>query len=342
VTPRPTHARRASERPTHARRASERPTHAGPSPARRRLPVRPAVAAVAVTMVLALMGCTAGSRTPPARSGPRPVVVASFNFPESVLLAQLYGQALRGRGYPVEIQPNAGTREILDPALSKGLVDLVPEYAGSALAFLTLGATLPSPYVAETYRSLASAVAPYGVTAMTPSPARDANAFVVTATTASAYGLQDLSDLARVGPKLVFGGPPECVTRPLCLPGLRRAYGVRFGTVVPLDAGGPLTLQALRSGGIDVALMFTTDPNIDGDGLVVLVDDRKLQPADNVTPMIRRAVLARFGPGLATTVDAVSRALTTDDLRSLVGEVTLRGRSPAEVAARWLADRGIG
>lgn len=299
-------------------------------------------AVLVVTVAAALAGCTSGSRAPAARSGPRPVVVASFDFPESVLLAELYGQALRGRGYPVEIQPNAGTREILDPALSKGLVDLVPEYAGSALAFLTLGATLPSPYVAETYRSLASSVAPYGVAALTPSPARDANAFVVTSRTASAYGLQALSDLARVGPELVFGGPPECPTRPLCLPGLRRAYGVKFGTFVPLDAGGPLTLQALRSGGIDVALMFTTDPNISTEGLVELADDRRLQPADNVTPIIRRAVLDRFGPGLASTVDAVSRALTTDDLRSLVGEVTLRGRSPAEVAARWLAEQGMG
>lgn len=299
-------------------------------------------AAAALVAVLALAACTSGHRPTPARSASGPVVVASFNFPESVLLAQLYGQALRARGYPVQILPNAGTREIVDPALSKGLVDLVPEYAGSALAFLTLGATRASPYVEETYRSLASAVAPYGAAALTPSPASDANAIVVTSRTASAYGLQTVSDLARVRRRLVFGGPPECPTRPFCLLGLQRTYGASFRAFVPLDTGGPLTLQALESGSIDVAVLFTTDPSLGTGGLVELADDRRLQPAENVTPIVRRAVLARFGPGLASAVDAVSRALTTDELRSLVGEVTLRGRSAAAVASRWLASRGMG
>ena len=135
-----------------------------------------------------------------------------------------------------------------------------------------------------------------GLVAARPAPAQDANAIVVTAATAARYGLRSIADLARVAPGLVFGGPPECPGRAYCLPGLQRAYGLRFKAFIPLDAGGPLTLQALEAGNIGVALLFTTDPGIPARHLVVLADDRGLQPAENITPLVRRDVIARYGP----------------------------------------------
>jgi osmoprotectant transport system substrate-binding protein len=267
--------------------------------------------------------------------------IASFDFTESEILAQLYGQALRANGYPVRLLLDAGTRELIQPALANGLVDLVPEYSGSALSFLTLGANRGSPEVELTHQQLIEALAGTSSEALAAAPAQDANAIVVTEATAARYDLTTISDLIMSAPELVFGGPPECPQRQLCLLGLKHTYGLRFKRFVPLDTGGQLTLQALRSGGIDVALLFTTDPAIEAEHMVVLTDDAGLQPAENVTPLVRRAAVARFGPALADTVDAVSAALTTTELRSLIGRVSLDGLPVGKVAAAWLKGHGL-
>ena len=209
--------------------------------------------------------------------------------------------------------------------------------SGSALAFLTLGALEGTASISETHDALTRVVTPSGLIALAPAPAQDANAIVVTQATADRFGLRDISDLAAVGSRLVFGGPPECAQRRLCLVGLESVYGLSFQEFIPLDTGGPLTLQALRSGGIDVALMFTTDPAIVSEGLVVLADDRGLQPSENVTPLLRREVLSTHGDGVVQTLDAVSALLTTSDLRAMIGRV-VSGESAHDVAASWLED----
>ena len=291
--------------------------------------------------LLLTAACTHGRATSADR-GPAgsAIRIASFDFVESEILAQLYGQALRAHGYPVHLLLGAGTRELVEPALATGLVDLVPEYGGSALSFLTLGTQRPTPDEGLTHQELAGALAGTGVEALAAAPAQDANAIVVTQATALRYGLANISDLIWVDHDLVFGGPPECPQRPLCLLGLERTYGLSFKGFVALDTGGPLTVQALRSGGIDVALLFSTDPVIEAEHLVVLDDDGRLQPAENVTPVVRRATLARFGPGVADTVNAVSAALTTLDLRTLVGRAG-SGQAAARVAGIWLAGHGL-
>jgi osmoprotectant transport system substrate-binding protein len=268
---------------------------------------------------------------------PSDIVVGSFNFPESAILAELYGQAIRHAGFPVRIQPNLGTRELVEPALAQGFVTMVPEYAGSALDFVSLGSTAPSPDPSVTRQALASALASWGAEPLAAAPAQDANAIVVTPATAKEYGLRTISDLAPVASRLVFGGPPECAQRPLCLKGLEDRYGLTFERFQPLDSGG-LTLQELETGQIDVALLFTTDPHLRN--LVVLRDDRRLQPAENVIPVVRREVLARFGPQLAVVVDRVSARITTPELQALVGRVVISGQTPAAVAAQWLAGQG--
>jgi osmoprotectant transport system substrate-binding protein len=290
---------------------------------------------------VASTACTSG---PAARTIPSPgnaIRVASFAFPESVLLANLYAAALRARGYPVELMTDVGSREIVEPALTHGLIDLVPEYAGSALAFVSLGRSRASRDTGATFAAVAAAFASRGIRALQPAPAQDANAIVVTASTAGRYHLSNVSDLLPVAPHLVFGGPPECPQRPLCLLGLRRSYGLRFHGFVGLDTGGPLTVQALQGEDIDVGLLFSTDPLLASGRLVALADDRDLQPAENVMPVVREAALARFGEGVAETVDAVSARLTTDGLRALEAGMSGRGRSAAQVAMAWLHDEGL-
>jgi osmoprotectant transport system substrate-binding protein len=291
---------------------------------------------LALGLIVLLAGCTASSSTTPPRQ-PEAISVAAFDFTESEILAKLYAQALEAKGFPVDPVLNAGPRELVQPALAEGLIDVIPEYAGSALAFLTLGALEGTASVDETHDALARVVTPSGVVALAPAPAQDANAIVVTQATADRFDLRDVSDLAAVDSGLVFGGPPECAQRRLCLEGLEGVYGLSFREFIPLDTGGPLTLQALRSGGIDVALLFTTDPAIVSERLVILTDDRGLQPSENITPLLRREVLSTYGEGVVRTLDAVSMLLTTSDLRAMIGRVA-EGSTAGEVAASWLQE----
>jgi osmoprotectant transport system substrate-binding protein len=155
----------------------------------------------------------------------------------------------------------------------------------------------------------------------------------VTTATAIRYDLHQLSDLATIAGELRFGGPPECPTRALCLLGLQERYGLRFGDVVTtLDASGPITQAALRAGGVDVALMFSTDPALAE--FIELIDDRQLQPAENVTPLVRREVVERWGPSVVDVIDGVSAQLDTVGLRRL--NASAADADVAAVAAAWL------
>ena len=303
--------------------------------------------AVSLVLAVACAACTGSGGWGPhgpasaGDAGPGVITVGSFDFPESVLLAYLYAGALSARGYPVRVWPDLGSRELVEPALMTGLVQLVPEYTGSALEFVSLGRAHATASVAATAATLARWMAARGLVAARPAAAQDANAIVVTGPTAARYRLRAVSDLAGVAPGLVFGGPPECAERPDCLPGLRRAYGLRFRAFAALDAGGPLTRQALESGDIGAALLFTTDPAIQADHLVELADARGLQPAENVIPVLRRPTADRYGARLLTALDAVSRRLSTAALTALDAQVELNGRDPRAVAEGWLRDHGF-
>ena len=294
---------------------------------------------IVLALLLMLPACSSAGSAPPV--DPDAVVVAAFDFPESQLLVEIYGQALEGAGMPVHRELGLGTREFVQPALQQGLVDLVPEYGGSALTFVTLGAVEPSADEARTHAALVEAMAGRGITVLDAAPAQDRNGVAVAGATAAELGVRTISDLERHAPKMTFGGPPECETRPLCLPGLERIYRLRFAEFLPLDAGGPLTLQALRSGAVDAAIVFTSDGVAERDGLVILEDDQKLQPAENVTPVVRTDVLRQYGTSMSDLLNRVSAALTTDALRAMNAEVAVDGRAPAAVATDWLHREGF-
>jgi osmoprotectant transport system substrate-binding protein len=296
--------------------------------------------ALAASLAFVLAACVGSSTPAEDARGDDAVTVASFNFPESVLLAEIYAQAIQGAGIRVEREPSLGPRELVMPALLQGLVEFVPEYAGSGLQFLAGdGSTSPDQQI--NHQRFAERLGTVDVTALDASPAEDQNGFAVTAETAQRYGLRTLSDLATVSRGLVFGGPPECTRRPFCIPGLERSYGITFGQVFSnLDTGGPRTVSALAEGTVDVALLFTSDGAIDLNDFVLLEDDLNLQPAENVTPVIRTGVLDRFGPPLADTVNAVSALLSTGELRTLNAEVA-RGATPQQIARAWLASNGL-
>jgi osmoprotectant transport system substrate-binding protein len=302
----------------------------------------PARNLVVAACLLAVTQVACGQTRSPAASDvlhDDTVTIGSFDFPESELLARLYGLALREAGIQVELQLALGPRELVEPALERGLIELLPEYAGSALGFLDGAAAQGGP--STTHDALVAATRDRGLVALDAARAQDQNGFVVTAETARLYGLQKVTDLAPYAPHMTFGGPTECPSRPLCLDGLKSVYGLSFAGFVPLDTGGPLTVAALHTGEIDVGLLFTTDGTIDAEGFVLLGDDRHLQPAENVTPIIRPELLETFGPRLTDVVNAVSAALTTTDLRSMNAAVG-GGASPTSVARAWLDSHDLG
>ena len=178
-----------------------------------------------------------------------PIRVASFNFNESVIVAEIYAQGLEANGYTVERQLNLGNREVVKPALESGEIDLVPEYTGTVAGFLGVEASADSD---ATWEAASAAWEELGVTLLAYSPAQDKNAYVVTAETAEEFSLTSVSDLQPVAGEMIFGGPPECPERPLCLQGLQDVYGLEFAEFVPLDVGGPITIAALEGGEIDV------------------------------------------------------------------------------------------
>jgi osmoprotectant transport system substrate-binding protein len=292
--------------------------------------------AVVLGLVVALLaGCSREPEPPPQDQRRPAIVVASFDFPESELLAELYGQALRGRGYPVELVDRLGTREVVEPALEQGKVDLVPEYLGTALTFLDEGGLAPSGDPRTTYARLRQAFATRGVSVAAFAPAQDRNGFVVTGDLARRHRLRRISDLAPLASRLTFGGPPECRDRPLCYQGLRDRYGLQFARFEAMPSRR-VTRDALESHEIDVGMIETTDASLYRQDLVQLRDDRGLQPAENVVPVVRRQVVDRYGPALVRVLDAVSAQLTTSGLSGLNRQVEVGDQPASAVAAGWL------
>jgi osmoprotectant transport system substrate-binding protein len=261
------------------------------------------------------------------------ITVGSANFSENALVAEIYAQALEAEGYSVERKLNVGSREIYAPALESGELDLIPEYIGTMLTFLGGTATSDS---AATHAALQAAWEPQGISVLDFAPAQDKNGIVVSKATADEFGLSRTSDLSALNGTLVFGGPPECPSREFCLIGLQGVYGLDFAEFKPLDAGGPITVTALESGEIDVALLFTSSGVILAKDFVLLDDDKGLQPAENLAPAVRTEIVDAYGDRFENTLKAVSTALTTEELIALNKRVEIDGEDPDKVATTWL------
>ena len=304
------------------------------------------VALAACSLVLTLLAsCQAGAdRATPAGHGGgaqgSAVVVASFNFPESQLLAAIYELAIRHAGIPAQLQFDLGPRELVQPALEQGLVDVVPEYLGTALTSLDArpGAAMSDPAAVRT--ALAGALARWHVQVMTPAAAQDQNGLVVTDATARRLRLHTVSDLRRAAGRLTLGGAPECPDRPYCLPGLRQVYGLRFAGFLPFDTE-PQRITALEEGVVDVAVLDTTDGNLATGDLVLLSDDRHLQPVENVVPVITGSAIAHYGKRLADAVNAVSAQLTSKALLFMDWRTEVAGNDVTAEARAWLERHGI-
>jgi osmoprotectant transport system substrate-binding protein len=304
--------------------------------------IRVAIALVIAALVASACGAgTSGGATPnPSRPAVR---VGSTNFYEQSILGELYAQILETNGYKVERKFNLGNREIVEPAIESGQLDVVAEYLATLLTFLDKSAK-PSTDPKETAKLLQAALAPRQMTALDFAAATDQNGFVVTKDTAAKYTLKKLSDIAaNAQGLLVLGGPPECPSplRPFCLPGLQQTYGIKFKDFKPLDAGGPLTVAALDGKQIDVGLLFTSDPTIVAKGYVLLDDDKHLQLSDNIVPVVRDDLLAKDDGTIKKVLNSISAKLSQDELNGMNKLVSVDKKDPKDVATEWLKKQGL-
>ncbi|MFJ6569668.1 ABC transporter substrate-binding protein [Streptomyces sp. NPDC091292] len=310
---------------------------------------RRAAGAVAAFLCL-LTGCATGPSletrgnvtAPPGDS--KHLTIGSAGFTESDVLAQMYALLLGKAGYHTDIL-TVSNRELYEPALESGQIDVVPEYAATFADWLntkTNGPDAPpvgSPDLDTTMTALRKLATPRGLTVLDPGRAVDQNAFAVAASYAEQHHLKTLSDLGKSGLKVRLAAGDECVQRPYCEPGLKKVYGIDITGIDPKGVGTTQAKQAVQRGQDQMVLTTTTDATLSQFDLVLLADDKHLQNADYIVPVVNRS---RAGSERVTsTLDALNKVLTTEDLASLNEQVDSWRRLPEDVARTYLKEKGL-
>ncbi|WP_406471067.1 ABC transporter substrate-binding protein [Streptomyces sp. NBC_01615] len=304
----------------------------------------------ALLTLLLLSGCTTGptlenqSAVTAAPGDSKHLTIGSAGFTESDLLAQMYAQLVNRAGYRTSMLTVAN-RELYEPALESGQIDVVPEYAATFADWLnakTNGAGAPpagSPDLDTTMAALHGLATPRGLTVLDPGKAVDQNAFAVPRAYAREHHLKTLGDLGRSGLEVRLAAGDECVQRPYCEPGLKKTYGIDITAVDPKGVGTTQAKQAVQSGQDQMVLTTTTDATLDDFGLVLLADDKHLQNADYIVPVVNRS---RAGSeGVTKALGKLNDVLTTADLASMNQQVDSWRRLPADVARTFLKDKGL-
>jgi osmoprotectant transport system substrate-binding protein len=281
----------------------------------------------------AALGAIASLCALPACGTGNAVAVGSKNFTESIVIAEIYAQALERARLRVVRRLDLGSTQIAMAAMARGEIDVYPEYTGTALIDVLHHEPIRDPAASYVYVRDVFAQK-YGIVWLGRSPMNDSQGLATTPAIAQRYHLRTLSDLATAASHLRLATIPEFITRPDGIPGLEHLYGgFRFASVRSYDIA--LKYEALLDGAADVATAFTTDGAIAVDRLVVLADDRHLWPVYNVAPLVREATLHRE-PRIANALNALSPKLTDEAARSMNAQVESRDRDPADVAAEFL------
>jgi osmoprotectant transport system substrate-binding protein len=290
-----------------------------------------ALAAAATLIALPAASASASSSKPT-------IIIGSTNFEEQAIVSNIWADVLKKAGYNVTVEPSLGTRAIVVPAIEKGQIGLEPDYAASLLGFLHGGNPQPAgDNISTAIPADQKALAQYGVTVLPASKALDTNVFAVTQSTAKKYHLTTLSSLKSAASKLTLGGPPECPTFAGCEPGLKKVYGLNFAGFKSLDEAGPLSVAALKNGEVQVVELFSSDGNVVSNNFVALTDNKHLEGADYIVPVIRKSVDTS---GVAKVLNTIDAKLTTDAISKLNLDVTSKQEQPAAVAQTWVNSVG--
>src|SRR5580765_4509048 len=269
--------------------------------------------------------------------------IGSDNFYESKLMGEIYAQVLENAGYPVERKFALGSRQQRIPIMDAGQVDLVPEYVGSGLGFYDKTKITSDGQKNATALQAALDAKSKNITVLAIAPGTDTNAFAVRPDTASSLSLAKMSDLAAHQADLKWGLPADCDTNPLCA-GALKTYGLTYPPAkrTPLGACDVPMATALQGKAIDVAEFCSTQPAIAQFGFIVLDDDKKLQPADNLAPIVRNDYLAKVdATAFKALLDAASAKITTDALTTMGVDVAVNQKDVAAVATAFLTAQGL-
>lgn len=312
-----------------------------------------AVSAAAAVVVLAagLSACggksleNSGSGSSSGGSGSKgSLVIGSAGFTESTLLAQMYSQLLDHAGYHTSIK-TVDNRELYEPALEKGQIDVVPEYAATLAEFLNQKANganakpVASSNLRSTVAALTKLATPRGLKVLPAGQAVDQNAFAVSKSFATAHHLKTLSDLGQSHLKVKLAAGDECSDRPFCEPGLKKVYGIDVTGIDPKGVGTTQSKQAVKDGSDQLVLTTTTDATLGDFGLVLLQDDKKLQNADYVLPVVNAKHAG--SATVANALDKLSKVLTTKDLTQLDKDVDGEREQASDVATTYLKSKGL-
>ena len=299
----------------------------------------------AASLALIVSACTPGEGGSPSSDASQTadlptVSVGSAGFSEAALVGEIYAQALEAEGFTVERNLELGERDAVRAAIDGGDINLYPDYLGGLAGFLELEL---SPDAAATQAAIAEALEPLGQTILDYSPGTDADGFAVRQETADELGLATMSDLAGAAGDLVWGLAPGCPDNPACGPGPGRGLRDRYqprSTPSSLTPCSAEMAEALNSAAIDVAQVCTTQAEIASFNFVLLEDDRGLAPAQNLAAVLTQELADAGGDTLATTLNAVSELLTTEELTNL-NLLIAEQQSFEDIADTWLSDNGL-
>lgn len=296
-------------------------------------------AAVLVTAMSVVAACSNSDPLGAQVRSPNSIVIGSGDFPESQIIAEIYAQTLQANGFEVGKRMGIGSRETYIPALKDHSIDLVPEYIGNLLLYISpqSDATTLDGVERELDRRL-----PGDLSILTPAPATDTDTVSVTGQTADSWNLKTIADLAVHSADVRFGAPSAFATRPAGLPGLRQKYGLEIkpGNFVAIDdGGGAVTVRALVENRVNAANIFTTSPAIPQNRLVALDDPEHNFVAGNIVPLLNSQ---KRSPRLKEVLDAVSAKLTTSGVAGLNAAVAGNsGIDPDQAARNWVRDNGF-
>lgn len=301
-----------------------------------------AIGAVVVGAAIALSGCASSNPLATGGAGSAAgdtLIVGSQQYYSNEIVAEIYSQALEAGGYTVDRQFNIGQREVYLPEIEAGKIDVFPEYIGSLLQALdkAAGKTAVGGTADATYTELQAAL-PSGLSVLDKADAADQNSWTVTKAFADKYHLTDIASLKNVTEPITVGGNSELETRPYGPTALKEKYGIATaGFKAVEDSGGPLTVKALVDNEIQLANIYTADPNIKSNDLVALADPDGLFFPDNIAPIVSKKVDAKA----AAILNKVDAKLSQSTLVELNAESVNDKKSATVIAKAWLAKVGI-
>jgi osmoprotectant transport system substrate-binding protein len=309
---------------------------------------RVAAVAAVVPLLLTAAACGGGSDTFQSGGGgggKGQVVIAGQDYTEMKIMSAMYAALLEKAGYSTTIK-TVTTRDVYGPSLSSGKVDVVADYASSMTEYLNLAINGPdappaaSPDINKTMAALEKLGKQKGITPLKPAKAQDANAFAVTKKFSQANHVTTTSQLAARGKPIVLAAAPDCPQREDCKLGLEKVYGLKISKFEPLGFGTVQTKDALKSGEVNLGQVGTSDGSLKQNGLVVLQDDKHLQNAENLVPVVNTKFLDKH-QDLRGILDKLSGVLTTEDLKTLNAKVDVQRQLPEDVAKQYLQQKGL-